>query len=166
MDDHCARASTDNSQSRIFGDTRRRGGGFQAAVAGLVERSVVSARPSGLFHTWSETRVKTNQMLICRDCQPELSRDVLFPERSRLLRSPSPIDPRGRRRIASACRKNDDSILCAADRCLDAVNTQEPITITGVTFNGTVRVFAGVVRTLENISAAYPDYPLRVTMPD
>jgi hypothetical protein len=51
-------------------------------------------------------------------------------------------------------------------RCLDAVITQEPITITGVTFNGTVRVFTGVVRTVENVPAAYPDYPLRVTMAD
>jgi len=52
------------------------------------------------------------------------------------------------------------------DRCRNAVITQEPITITGVTFNGTALVFTGVVRTVENDPAAYPDYPLRVTMAD
>jgi len=52
------------------------------------------------------------------------------------------------------------------DQCRSAMVTQKPITITGVTFNGTVRAFTGVVRTVENVPAAYPDYPLRVTMAD
>jgi hypothetical protein len=52
------------------------------------------------------------------------------------------------------------------DRCRDAMITQEPITITGVTFNGTVLAFTGVIRTVENSPAAFPDYPLRITMVD
>jgi len=51
------------------------------------------------------------------------------------------------------------------DRCRNAVLTQKPISVTGVTFNGTVLEFTGVVRTVENIMG-YPDYPLRVTMTD
>ena len=52
------------------------------------------------------------------------------------------------------------------DRCRNAVITQEPITITGITFNGSALVFTGVVRMVENGPAAFPDYPLRVTMVD
>lgn len=52
------------------------------------------------------------------------------------------------------------------DRCRHAVITQQPITISGVTFNGTVQGFTGVVRSVETSPAAYPDYPLRVTMAD
>ena len=52
------------------------------------------------------------------------------------------------------------------DQCRNAVITQEPITITGVTFNGTVQAFTGVVRTVENSPAAYSKYPLRITMSD
>lgn len=44
--------------------------------------------------------------------------------------------------------------------------TQEPITITGVTFNGSALVFTGVVRMVKNGPAVFPDYPLRVTMVD
>jgi hypothetical protein len=52
------------------------------------------------------------------------------------------------------------------ERCRSVVITQQPITITGLTFNGTVQVFTGVVRSVENGPAAYPNYPLRVTMAD
>jgi hypothetical protein len=53
--------------------------------------------------------------------------------------------------------------LTDEDRCRNAVTTQTPITITGVTFNGTILEFTGVVRTVENI-VGHPEYPLRVTM--
>jgi len=44
--------------------------------------------------------------------------------------------------------------------------TQKPIIVTRITFDGTVLVFSGVVQTVENRPAAFPDYPLRVTMED
>jgi len=40
------------------------------------------------------------------------------------------------------------------DQCRNAVITQEPITVTGLTFNGTVLVFTGVVLIVENIPVA------------
>ena len=47
-----------------------------------------------------------------------------------------------------------------------SVITNQPITITGITTDGKVRVFSGTVRSVEPGHALYPEYPLRITMPD
>ena len=49
------------------------------------------------------------------------------------------------------------------DRCRNAVITEEPITVAGLSFNGTVLEFTGVVQTVENDRGDL-DYPLLVTM--
>ena len=52
------------------------------------------------------------------------------------------------------------------DRCRNAMITEKPISILGLTFNGTVLVFTGVVQLVENGIDPYAEYPLRVTMAD
>ena len=49
------------------------------------------------------------------------------------------------------------------DRCRNAVITQKPITITGITFNGTVLEFTDVVRTVEKCKFIVRIY-LRMTL--
>ena len=57
--------------------------------------------------------------------------------------------------------KAEDEQKCRAS----AVGLQE-ITITGLTNEGELREFIGVVRSLENGHSRFPGYPLRITMPN
>jgi hypothetical protein len=52
------------------------------------------------------------------------------------------------------------------ERCRNSVITNQPITITGITTDGKVRVFSGTVRSVEPGHTLYPEYPLRITLPD
>jgi len=56
--------------------------------------------------------------------------------------------------------------LADEDHCRNSVITNQPITITGITTDGRVRVFSGTVRSVEPGHTLYPGYPLRITMPD
>jgi hypothetical protein len=56
----------------------------------------------------------------------------------------------------------------AADeqRCLQSSLSGTTITINGRTSDGVIRVFTGIVQSVEKGHTAYPGYPLRITMPD
>jgi hypothetical protein len=51
-------------------------------------------------------------------------------------------------------------------RCLDSMNSSAPITIIGRSTEGRIGPFRGVVKSVEKGHAAYPGYPLRITMAD
>jgi hypothetical protein len=51
-------------------------------------------------------------------------------------------------------------------RCRWSSMAQRPITITGLTLDGKVRAYEGIVQAIETGHALYVAHPLRVTMPD
>ena len=52
------------------------------------------------------------------------------------------------------------------DRCINSSATQSPITITGVSVDGRVKTFTGVVQWVEIGQRQFLGYPLRITMPN
>ena len=52
------------------------------------------------------------------------------------------------------------------NRCRESCMNKTAITVTGLTMAGYLRAFTGVVQSVETDQRAFPDYPLRVTMPD
>jgi len=51
-------------------------------------------------------------------------------------------------------------------KCLRSSRDGITITINGRTTDGVIRVFTGIVQSVEKGHAAYPGYPLRITMPN
>ena len=52
------------------------------------------------------------------------------------------------------------------ERCRNSVITNQPITITGVTTDGKLHAFRGIVRSVEPGHTLIPGYPLRISMQD
>jgi len=50
------------------------------------------------------------------------------------------------------------------ERCLQSSITRRPIMMVGVTTEGKVASFGGIVQSVENGHREYPGYPVRVTM--
>ena len=56
--------------------------------------------------------------------------------------------------------------LADVQNCLGSLASKKPITVTGLTNNGKLAAFTGVVVTVENQLAKFPAYPLLVIMND
>jgi hypothetical protein len=56
--------------------------------------------------------------------------------------------------------------LADEQNCLGSVGSKKPITVTGLSINGKLAAFTGVVLTLKNQQAKFPVYPLLVIMND
>ena len=52
------------------------------------------------------------------------------------------------------------------ERCINSSATDTPITITGLSVDGSVRTFRGVVKWVEVGMRQFTGYPLRITMPN
>jgi hypothetical protein len=52
------------------------------------------------------------------------------------------------------------------ERCINSSATDTPITITGLSVDGSVRTFRGVVKWVEVGMKQFRGYPLRITMPN
>jgi hypothetical protein len=51
-------------------------------------------------------------------------------------------------------------------RCRHSLISKMPIMITGLTTEGKIRAFAGIVQSVETGHTVHPGYPLLVTIPD
>ena len=56
--------------------------------------------------------------------------------------------------------------LADEQNCLVSLGSKQPITVTGLSNNGKLTAFTGVVLTVENQQAKFPVYPLLVIMND
>jgi len=56
--------------------------------------------------------------------------------------------------------------LADEQTCLGSLGSKNPITVTGLTNNGKLAAFTGVVLTVKNQKAKFPVYPLLVIMND
>jgi hypothetical protein len=52
------------------------------------------------------------------------------------------------------------------ERRISSSVTDTPITITGVSVDGKIKAFTGVVKWIEIGQTRFPGYPLRITMPN
>jgi hypothetical protein len=50
------------------------------------------------------------------------------------------------------------------ERCLQSSIGRHPVMVTGLTPEGKMASFAGIVQSVENGHAEYPGYPVRITM--
>ena len=50
------------------------------------------------------------------------------------------------------------------ERCLQSSIIRQPIMVQGLTTEGKLRPFSGIVQLVENGQRQYPGYPLRITM--
>jgi hypothetical protein len=56
--------------------------------------------------------------------------------------------------------------LADEQNCLGSFGSKKPITVTGLSINGKLAAFTGVVLAVENQQAKFPVYPLLVIMND
>ena len=56
--------------------------------------------------------------------------------------------------------------LADEQNCLGSLGSKKPITVTGLSNNGKLAAFTGVVLTVKNQQAKFPVYPLLVVMND
>ena len=50
------------------------------------------------------------------------------------------------------------------ERCLQSSSNQRPVMVTGLTTEGKMASFGGIVQSVENGHREYPGYPVRITM--
>ena len=50
------------------------------------------------------------------------------------------------------------------ERCLQSSISRQPIMVTGMTTEGRMASFGGIVQSVENGHREYPGYPVRITM--
>ena len=50
------------------------------------------------------------------------------------------------------------------ERCLQSSTNQRPVMVAGLTTEGKVASFGGIVQSVESGHTQYADYPLRITM--
>ena len=50
------------------------------------------------------------------------------------------------------------------ERCLQSSITRRPVMVQGLTTDGKLRPYSGMVQAVEKGQTQYPDYPLRITM--
>jgi hypothetical protein len=63
--------------------------------------------------------------------------------------------------------RKDDIVPEAAEdeeRCLQSSIIRQPVMLQGLTTEGKLRPFSGIVQAVEKGHTQYPDYPLRITM--